>query len=420
MRGLIAALGLALGACAQPGAPPGGPERHVPPKLVSISPDSGAVKARVKEVEIRFDEVVSEKPAGQTPDLDGLAIVSPSDGLPRVDWHRERITIRGRHDFKANTAYTVTLLPGLADLHGNVLKTPITVVFSTGDSIPNTRVTGTVFDWVAAKPVPNAMVRAIARPDSTRVYLARADSVGQFVLAHAPAGTYTLQAWNDANTNRIVDPHEVWDSVHLALRDTARVELLAFTHDTVGPRIDQFAILDSTALHVTFDRAIDTAQKIDTSLFVLKSGDSTIVPLRAVERYAVFDSTRAANMPVDTSRARTDTSKKAAAAAAPPRQPGRRGPPGGAPSDTLRQLHLPKPSRPSPITDVAVIVAVPLKPGTSYRLEARDVRNLQGFKASPSRVFTMPKPEPPAPSKTPPKTPPKGAKPDSARRPPRP
>lgn len=416
MRRLTVALALALGACAQTGAPPGGPERHVPPKLVSVTPDSGAVNARVKEVVIRFDEVVSEKPSGQGQDLSVLALVSPSDGLPRVGWHREALSIRGRHDFRPNTAYTVTLLPGLADLHGNVLKTPVTVVFSTGPTIPQTRVAGIVYDWVTAKTIPNAMVRAVPHPDTTLVYVTQADSLGEFELAHAPAGTYTLEAWNDANNNRLIDPHEVWDSLHLALQDTARVQLLAFTHDTVGPRIDQFAIIDSTALRVTFDRAIDTAQRLDTTMFTLRRADSTIVPLRGVVRGSVYDSTQRAVQ--DTSHAHADTTKRAPAKAPPPAQPltrqGREAA-ARARADSLRRAHLPKPERPSPAVEVVVLVAEPLQPGTSYRLEARNVRNLQGYKASPTRAFTMPKPAPPTKGEGE-KPPAHGAAADTARR----
>ena len=416
MRRLTAALVLALGACAQPGAPPGGPPRHVPAKVVSIKPDSGATNAKAKEVEIVFDEVVSEKPAAQgAADLSGLALISPSDGPPHVGWHRERLTIHGKHDFKANTAYTVTLTPGLADLHGNVIKTPITVVFSTGPTIPNTRIAGIAFDWVTGKPIPNAMIQAIQRPDST-VYLARADSLGGFILAHAPAGTYTVQAWNDANNNRLIDPHEVWDSAHVVLRDTARLEMLAFAHDTVAPRIDQFSIVDSSAVRVTFDRALDTAQKLDTSMFVLKRADSSVVPLRAVELGAVFDSVRATTTPKDTTH-KTDTTKKVPPAA-PPTRGGRDIFGGRVQADTTKRAPLPKPSRPSPAIDVVVLLAQPLQPGTSYRITARDVRNLLGFKASPSRVFTMPKPTPPS---TKPEThPPAKAKADTTKKPPPP
>lgn len=418
MRRLTAALVLALGACAQPGAPPGGPPRHVPPKVDSIIPDSNATNVKAKEVQILFDEVVSEKPAAQgATDLSGLALISPSDGEVHVGWHRERLTIHGKHDFKPNTAYTVTLTPGLADLHGNTIKKPITIVFSTGPTIPNTRIAGIAFDWVAGKPIPGAMVQAIQRPDST-VYLARADSLGGFVLAHAPPGTYTVQAWNDANNNRVVDPHEMWDSAHVVLRDTARLEMLAFAHDTVAPRIDQFSIVDSSALRVTFDRALDTAQKLDTSLFVLKRADSSVVPLKSVQLGAVFDSVRAAAMPKDTTH-KADTTKKAPPPAAPPGRARRDVFGGRAPGpDTTKRAPLPKPSRPSPPIDVVVVLAEPLQPGTSYRITARDVRNLLGFKASPSRAFTMPKPTPPS---TKPETkPPIKAKADTTKKPPPP
>ncbi|HEY7894146.1 MAG TPA: Ig-like domain-containing protein [Gemmatimonadaceae bacterium] len=418
MRRLTAALVLALGACAQLGAPPGGPPRHVAPKIVSITPDTFATNVKAKEVDIVFDEVLAEKPASQTATtLSGLALISPSDGPPNVGWHRERLSIKGKHDFLPNTAYTVTMLPGIADLHGNILKTPITIVFSTGDSIPNTRITGVAFDWVTAKPIPNAMVEAVQRRDSTdsTVYLARGDSLGAFVLAHAPAATYTLRVWNDANNNRLIDPHEVWDSAHVVLRDSTRLEMLAFAHDTVAPRIDQFAIMDSTDVRITFDRALDTAQKLDTSMFILKRADSSVLALRGVERAALFDSTRAANAPKDTSRA--DSIKKAAAAAAAAPTRGRRDLLGGrAGPDTTKRPPLPKPSRPSPVIEVVVELAEPLTPGTSYRITARDVRNLLGFKASPTRVFTMPKPTPP--STKPEAHPPAKAKADTTKPPP--
>jgi hypothetical protein len=47
-------------------------------------------------------------------------------------------------------------------------------------------------------------------------------------------------------------------------------------------------------------------------------------------------------------------------------------------------------------------VARPLTPGSQYRLAARNVRNLLGYRASSDRVFGMPKPsaqpQPPRPA----------------------
>jgi hypothetical protein len=59
---VLGALG-ALGGCAEIGrGPPGGPEDHAPPKLLKVTPDTGALNVKPKEVVFRFDEVVSERP----------------------------------------------------------------------------------------------------------------------------------------------------------------------------------------------------------------------------------------------------------------------------------------------------------------------------------------------------------------------
>ncbi|HVD61031.1 MAG TPA: Ig-like domain-containing protein, partial [Gemmatimonadaceae bacterium] len=130
---LIAAL---TSACASPGIPPGGPVDTDAPKLLGISPDSGRTGVTPKEVRFRFDELVSERPPS-VPTLNALFLISPRDGEARVDWHRSEISVRPRRGWRANTPYTVTMLPGLADLRGNVRNVGATIVFSTGATIPS-------------------------------------------------------------------------------------------------------------------------------------------------------------------------------------------------------------------------------------------------------------------------------------------
>src|SRR4029079_5166222 len=125
-------------ACASPGMPPGGPADTEAPQIVKIVPDSAKTGTSPKEVIFRFDEVVSERPAGAT-SLAGLFLISPTDGQPRVDWHRDEISVRPRRRWRENTAYTITLLPGLADLRGNARNTGAMTMFSTGAAIPSSR-----------------------------------------------------------------------------------------------------------------------------------------------------------------------------------------------------------------------------------------------------------------------------------------
>jgi hypothetical protein len=357
---------VALLACASQGDPPGGPPDAAPPILIGIVPESGAVSVRPSRVEFRFDEVVSEQPAGAT-SLSQIVLISPSDGLPRVEWRRRSIAVRPRRDWRQNAVYTVTLLPGIADLRGNAMKTGASVIFATGATIPDTRVAGTLYDWVAGTVARAGAVEAIALPDSI-VYVARTDTAGRFVLAHLPPGTYVLRAWIDANNNRDRDPREAYDSTSIALRDTASLTLLAFVHDTLAPRINTVQAIDSMTLRVELNQPLDPEQTVDTTRFRLTAPDSSVIPLRAVFPADAWESARADSL------ARADTTRRAPARPAPPAR--------------RDSVVLP---RPVPVSRFVVLTAIPLRPETTYRLVAVEARNLLGRVGTSARVFTTPR-----------------------------
>jgi hypothetical protein len=358
----------ALVACASQGAPPGGPPDSIPPTLIGIVPESGAVSVRPNRVEFRFDEVVSERPAGAA-SLEQLVLISPSDGLPRVDWRRRSITVRPRGDWNENVVYTVTLLPGIADLRGNSMKSGASVIFATGATIPNTRIAGSLYDWVQGLAPRNGQVEAVALPDSI-VYITRADTAGHFVLAHLPPGSYMVRGWVDANNNRGFDPREAYDSASVTLRDTASLTLLAFVHDTLPPRINTVQVVDSMTLRVELNQPLDPEQRVDTSLFRVTAPDSSVVPLRQVLTARAWDRARADSI------ARADTTVRRAPAARP--QPAARD-----------SVVLP---RPVPVAEFVLITATPLRPETAYRVVAVEARNLLARPGTSARVFTTPAP----------------------------
>jgi hypothetical protein len=409
-RPLMALGALALGACAEVrSGPPGGPEDHAPPKLVQVTPDTGRVNTKPKEVVFRFDEVVSERPSGVNT-LDALVVLSPSDGVPRVSWHRKAITVRPRKGFRANTAYSVTLLPGIADLRGNVLRAAEQTWFSTGGEIPQTALRGIVFDWVSGKPAPNALVQLFRGNDTTFSWIGTADSTGHFELRAFPSGSYRVRGLIDENHNRVADRREAFDTSGVSIADSGRVELLAFVHDSLGPRIDRLVVEDSITLRLDFDQPYEPTHPVTPTQFTLKRADSTVVPITGF----LTDSAPAAEKAA-AARARGDTTTPRAVARpntdsariAPPNVPAaggssvplpRRGGTGAAPRDTTPP---PKPSRPSPTARVIIRLATPLAPGASYRLIATDVWGLSGAPRTSDRVFTVPKPTPPAPVKAP-------------------
>ncbi|MDQ6887663.1 MAG: Ig-like domain-containing protein [Gemmatimonadota bacterium] len=385
MRRLISVLIslAALAACASQGFPPGGPEDKAPPKLVGVAPESGAVSVRPREVQLRFDEVLSERPSG-APELAQLILISPRDGAPRVDWHRSVLTVRPRRDFRPNTVYTITLLPGLADLRGNVRRERTRIIFSTGPSIPATHLFGVIFDWVAGKPAGNALIEAVSHPDST-VYLGLVDSLGRFDLPAIPPGNYSVRGYVDANNNRALDPREIYDSLSVTLRDTASLEMYAFVHDTVGPRVSGVEIRDSVTLRVTFDRALDPDQRPDTALFRLRAADSSSVPIRAALDARAVDKARA-----DSAQRQADSvaaAQRDSSAVPLPRRLVR--------ADSAGRVNAPVATRPIPVTDVLLLLGAPLRPSQSYRLQARDIRGLLHAVRSSDRVLTVPKAAPP-------------------------
>ena len=359
--------------------PPGGPPDAAAPQVVSITPDSGKVGVRPKEVLFHFDEVVSERPAGATT-LGDLFLISPRDGVPRASWHRDAIGVRPAHGWRANTPYTVIMLKGLSDIRGNVRNTGASTFFSTGTSLPRTLIAGHVFDWVTGSPAAGALVESYVPPDTLHPYVALADSNGAFAIEHVPPARYVLRAYVDRNKNLGVDPSEPWDSTSIALADSVRSDLVLFVHDTVAPRIREVRGIDSVTLQISFDKPIDPAQTLGVANFAVIAPDSTSVPILSV-----------GPPPRDTSLL------SPAAAPRPPSRPtpGRR--------DTTTVAARPVMPRPLPISELSMRLQRPLFPKTNYRVRAIAIRGLLGKSGDSERAFTTPAPVPPA-EKTPART----------------
>ena len=391
MRRLIVALALAGGAglhaCASPGYPPGGPEDLDPPVLVSIAPDSAATSVDPDRVLFRFDEVIDERSGGQ--DLSELFLISPMDGEIDVDWRRQTLAVRPRRgEWRPNTVYTVTLLPGVRDLRGNVLDEGAATFFSTGPIIPDTELTGVAFDWAAGRELPLAFVEAIARPDSI-VYIARADSSGRFLLRHLRTGIYTMRTFADANRNRLLDPREPWDTVQVSLTDTASVALYAFIHDTIGPAVSDVRHRDSVTLRLILDEPLDVEQVISPALFTILDPDSVPVPI--AEALAAWDWDARERELADTAQA--DTTRPPA----PVPPPAPRATPDSL-ADTLSR-NWPIFDRPVPVTEIVARLARSLAPETQYRIISHELRNLAGWARTSDRTFTTPAAPPPPPAR---------------------
>jgi hypothetical protein len=394
-------LALAAG-CASQGMPPGGPVDKAPPVLMKISPESGALRVPPRQVvTFSFDEVVNERTrAGGA--LDQGVVVSPTEGPVSVDWHRSSITIKSSKGWRPNVAYTVTILSGLQDLSGNATKQPLQTVFSTGSVIPHGEVRGVAFDWAAQQSVSGARVEAMIGNDTALKYTAVADSSGRFVLTTLPPGTLRLRAYVDANTNRVLDPQEQWDSASVALADTASREFYMFKHDTLGPSLADVSPIDSVTLRVRFDRPVHPDSPLTAAQFSLKYRDSTktdSVPI-AVRRVSsaarydtlaqqrklfVLDSTMRADTSATARKAvqRQDSLKRAAMqdSISKAQEASVK-----AARDTVKHVERPKPARPAPLTEFIVELGAPLPYEMFANLSVRGAVGLTGHVHTPARV----------------------------------
>jgi hypothetical protein len=401
---------LLLSGCANQSAPPGGPPDLAPPLVLKVTPQNNAVGAKPRAVVLQFDEVISETPKGAK-DIADLVFISPKSGVPKVDWGRSRITIRPSKGWKPNTVYSVVINRGLQDLRNNGIDSTIRLVFSTGGPIPTTRITGAAFDWEAGKGLAGALIEAIGADSTT--YQVVADSVGRYVLQYLPPGPYLVRAYGDRNTNRSLDPIEVWDSASVTLTQSADIAFYSFAHDTVGLRVAEVTPQDSTVLKVVFDKPYAPGRVFGPNDVIIKRPDSSIVRVKSVrtipERLladsmrarvradsvargaARLDSTPALRARTD-SLARVKRADSLAAVAraereARARAATRRGRP-AAPIDTTPP---PKLRRPLLYKEIYVTLDTVLEPQKQFRLSVVNVRSLSGTVRSPARTFTTPR-----------------------------
>ncbi len=388
MRHGVIMLFAMMAACASASPPPGGPEDKAPPLLVRVTPDTSAVNVTAKVAQFYFDETINDRGTGAQ-ELDNYFLVSPSDGATKLSWHRSRIDIAPHRGFRPNTAYTITLLPGLTDLRNNIMKTGATVVFSTGPVIPKLRIEGVAFDWVTGAPV-HAYIEAIT-PDSI-IYLAQADSSGRFTVGPLPEGSYLVRAIVDVNGNRALDARsEPYDTVRVTVPGNLALQLLTAPRDTLPARIGTPTVSDSVTLNVPFDRLVDPNQPVGPAVFRLLAADSTDVPIIAALSplaMKLADSVRAKTVADSLRRADSLAGKAPAPAVATPDATPKAAPGKPAP------LPPPKLTVPLPFMSVTLKLGRPLKPGTDYRLSTTGLRALSGRSTPGERRFSTPKPPP--------------------------
>lgn len=234
-----ALLSAMLFGCAAMGPPEGGPEDQTPPEVVSVVPPSGSLNVPAEaSLRIVFSEPVDEGT------LASALFLSPPQGKPKLRLRGRTVVIRPVAPIPADRPLLLTLGSGVKDLHGNPLKSSLTVALTAGDRIPGGNIVGRVY---GETPCPRMLVGAWLMTDTTHIapdeapphFLTQSGATGDFSLDYLPAGEYRVLAWDDRDGDRRYAPGV--DRLALPPRDvtmnddsTKAVNLFAVRRDTVG------------------------------------------------------------------------------------------------------------------------------------------------------------------------------------------
>lgn len=227
LRALFPVVAVALvviAGCAHMEPPSGGPVDTTPPAVAAVYPAPGARNVPTDApVVFRFTEWIDRNVARTQ------AFVSPPlRGKLRVEAEGDKLQVlpsEASGGFRPNTAYRVTVLPTLKDLHGVSMGRAFSLRFSTGAVLDSGALSGTVTGSGGAgtrmaalyhadrsraevASLRDAGPRPGALPEPWRelpAYLAAADSTGAFAFDGVAPGDYALLAFEDVNGNFAFD-----------------------------------------------------------------------------------------------------------------------------------------------------------------------------------------------------------------------
>jgi Bacterial Ig-like domain len=268
---------VALGGCAKSAFPPGGPIDTVPPYILATVPaDSSLRVSRTTSVGILFSEGVDHQTV-----RDGFRIYPPA-GRPRFDWSGRRLAVTWDRPLAESTTYIVLLSGSARDLRGVPMGKPLTILFSTGDSLDHGRIQGVL----RAKTLPRGGIPIWAfpeslgmHPDSTQAmpsYATETDTGGVYALTGMPFNRgFTIHAFYDMNHNgsmesatdilpgypspvRLTPEHPVADSINIVavnpLAPGTVTGTIASRDSTARFRIEARDAIDSTFVAKRIER----------------------------------------------------------------------------------------------------------------------------------------------------------------------
>jgi len=178
--------------CANIIPPSGGPRDSLPPVLVSALPKDSTVNFTGKKIVLTFNEYVQ-----LDNNMNDNLVVSPyPTNMPTVENKLRTVTVLLRDSLKPNTTYSINFGKGVKDVNESNVAKNLTYVFSTGPTLDEGVLSGTVTLAETGKKDSTLIVILQSNLDdsairkNTPTYITRLDSAGRFAFRFLKPGTY--------------------------------------------------------------------------------------------------------------------------------------------------------------------------------------------------------------------------------------
>ena len=184
----------------------GGDKDTLSPVLIYSNPKNHSINFKEKTFSFEFNEIIDAS------ELSRKLIISPYlNTSPELKFKKNTLLLTFDSSFKENTTYILNFADGVKDItEGNPAKNT-KLVFSTGDKIDSSFVSGFVLDPLKNEFVEGALVVLYNKKDSLGLfnkkplYFSFSNKDGSFLIENIKSGEYKMYSFIDENESFVVE-----------------------------------------------------------------------------------------------------------------------------------------------------------------------------------------------------------------------
>ena len=197
---------IVISSCAKISPLEGGYKDTLSPVLIYSNPKNHSINFKEKVFSFEFDEVIDAS------ELSQKLIISPYiNNTPELKFKKNNLLLTFDSSFTENTTYILNFADGVKDItEGNPAKNT-KLVFSTGNKIDSSFVSGFVLDPLKNEFIDGALVVLYNKKDSLGLfnkkplYFSFSNKDGSFLIENIKSGEYKMYSFIDENESFVAE-----------------------------------------------------------------------------------------------------------------------------------------------------------------------------------------------------------------------